>query len=184
MPHTKATDSLSAAAQAAMSRGFAAGWAAERIARAVKDETGEAVAPRTVARRAAEWRDKKRRYEAARDQCRAMKEAGFDGAQMIEALAFERLIENPDALVKADPIEFHSLGLAAKKVALKEREVAARERSIAIDERKMKLLEDREQRVRAAADPKVAMTPEERLAEIRGIYGLPESPAVPNAERT
>jgi hypothetical protein len=50
--------------------------------------------------------------------------------------------------------------------------VAARERAIAIDERKMKVLEEREQRAKAAVDPETTMTPEQRIAEIRGIYGL------------
>lgn len=155
-----------------MSRGFAAGWTAERVAQAIADETGEKVTPRTVARRAREWRQKRDRFEAAKEQYAAMKAAGLDGSQMIEALAFERLVADPEALTGSDPIKFHTIGLEAKRVTLKEREVALREREVAIDERKMKLSEDREKRAMAAMDPKTEMTAEERVAEIREIYGL------------
>jgi hypothetical protein len=178
MPRGKATDGLSEAGQAAMCRGFAAGWTAARIAQAVKDATGETVAERTVARRAAEWRmemaDRKARREHVADLVAAMREQGMDGAEMIQALACDQLMEHPEQLTGADPIELHGLQLDAEKVRQKKREMDIRERVVAIDERKIALLEEREKRAIAALtkDGVEAMTPEERIAEIREIYGI------------
>lgn len=179
MARAKATDRLSEEARRVMVQGFAGSRTAAFISQAVKDATGEVVSVRTVSRRAAEWKAKQDQFERAKEQYRAMKEGGLDGAQMLEALAFERLISTPDPFKGADPIEFHGLGLEAKKVAIKEREVAIRERQAAIDERRLKLLEEKEARLRAAVDPegKKELTPEERLREVRSILGLQEDAA-------
>jgi hypothetical protein len=174
MPRAKATDGLSAEGQNAMARGFAAGWTAERIAQAVLDATGEVVAERTVSRRMAEWRESKARFERAKEQYRAMKEAGLDGVQMLQSLAFEKLLDDPDALTGSDPLGFHALGLEAEKVALKKREIEVRERAVAIDERRIKLLEDREGRAIAALTKVDAeLTDEQRVDEVRSILNLP-----------
>jgi hypothetical protein len=173
VPREKATDRISEEAQGILARGFAQGKPAPWIAQAVKDATGETVAERTVARRAAEWRETKARFERAREQYAAMKAAGFDGGQMIEALAFDRLVESPEALTGADPIKFHALGLEAEKIALKKREIAVRERAMEIEEKKVALLEAREARAIAAVSEKgEALTAEERVQRIREIYGI------------
>jgi hypothetical protein len=179
MPMERATDKISDAGKRTMLQGFAAGKTAACIVQAVKDETGEELAERTVARRAAEWRqemaDRKARREHMSDLVAAMREQGMDGTEMIQALAIDHLVEHPEALTGADPIELHGLQLDAKKVQLKEREIAVRERVAAIDERKMALLEDREQRaikLLKAEGGERQMTPEERIQEIRSIYGI------------
>jgi hypothetical protein len=179
MPIELATDKLSEAGKRTMLQGFALGKTAAFIVQAVKDATGEELAERTVARRAREWRaeaaDRKARREHMQDLVAAMREQGMDGAEMIQALAIDHLVEHPEALTGADPIELHGLQLDAKKVQLKEREIAVRERVAAIDERKMALLEERERRAiraltREGGDRQ--MTPEERIQEIRSIYGI------------
>lgn len=177
MPQTKATDSLSDEARAVMARGCAEGRTAAWIVQAVADATGETVAPRTVARRAAEWRSEDARRKAARERMEdlvaAMRANDMDASEMIQALAMDHLVEHPEALTGADPIELHGMSLDAEKVRLKKRELDLRERAIAAVERKAKLLEDREERAKAAlGDERQAMSPEERLAEIREIYGI------------
>jgi hypothetical protein len=175
MPRAKATDGISAEAQAVLAAGFAAGRPSAFIAQAVLDTTGETVSERTVGRRAAEWRESKARFERAKEQYAAMKAAGMDGGQMIEALAFERLLNDPDALTGSEPIEFHKLGLEAEKIALKKREIAVRERVVDLETKKVALLEARERRaiaVLAGEDKGAAMTDEERVAAIREIYGI------------
>lgn len=173
MPRAKATDGMSEEGQRVMLQGFAEGHTALWIAKAVANATGEVVAERTVARRAAEWRDSRVQFDRAKQQYAAMKAAGLDGVEMLQALAFERLVENPGALTSADPIKFHGLGLEAEKVALKKRGMDLRARQIAVAEKKVALLEAREQRaVAVLGDDKPELTAEERLREIREIYGL------------
>jgi hypothetical protein len=167
------TDELSEEAKRIMLAGFTAGRTALWLIGAVKEATGEAVSERTMARRAAEWRGARDQFERAKDNFRAMKEAGLDGGQMIEALAFEQLLTDPTKLTGADPIKFHGLGIESKKVALKEREVAAKERALAIDERRIAMVEAREARAVAVLGvDKPELSAEERLREIREIYGL------------
>ncbi len=177
MPRARITDQLSEAGTAAMLRGFAAGRTAAFIAQAVLDATGEVVSERTVARRAAEWREESEERRAQRermaDLVEAMKAGGMDGSEMIQALAIDHLVEHPEALTGADPIELQGMSLDAEKVRLKKRELDIRERVVAIDERKLEMLQAREQRAIAAlGDDKVQMTAEERLEEIRSIYGI------------
>jgi hypothetical protein len=180
MPRERATDRISEEAQAVMLRGFAAGWTAARIAQAVLDATGEVVSERTVARRAAEWREetaeRKAQRERMADLVEAMRAGGMDGSEMIQALAIDQLVEHPEALTGADPIALHGMSLDAEKVRQKKRELDIRERVVAIDERKLGLLEDREKRaVAALAGGEETMSPAERINEIRRIYGLAEA---------
>jgi len=177
MPRAKATDGLSEEAWVVMHRGFAAGTPARAIAQAVKDTTGEEVMERTVARRAEEWRAEKARRMAARermtDLVAAMKEGGMEASEMIQALAMDHLVEHPEALTGADPVDLQGLSLEGEKLKLKKREIDIRERAVAIDERKLAMLEDREARLKAAAaGGKKEMTAEERIAEVRSILGL------------
>lgn len=157
-----------------MAAGFAAKWTAAAIAAAVKEATGEVVAERTVSRRMVEWESGKDRFETAKEQFRAMKEAGLDGVQMLQALAFERLLDDPDALTGSDPLAFHALGLEAEKVALKKREIEVRERGIAVVERKLAVVEEREKRaVAALAEGAGAeVSDADRLRRVKEIYGL------------
>jgi hypothetical protein len=183
MPRAKVTDGLSEAAQAVMARGFADGRPAAFLARAVKDATGEAVSERTVSRRAAEWRAEATRRKAARermaDLVAAMKAGGMEASEMIQALAMDQLVEHPEALTGADPVELHGMSLDAEKVRLKRRELDIRERSVTVDERKLAMLEAREDRLKAAVEggEKKDLTPEERLREVRSILGLREDSA-------
>lgn len=161
-----------------MLQGFANSQTAARVAQAIKDATGEVVAERTIARRAAEWRMAQSRLERAREQYRAMKEAGLDGVEMLSALAFDHLVENPDALTGADPVEFHALGLKAEQLALKKREIAVRERQVSVVEAKLGILEAREERLKAAlGGQKKAATAEERLREVYSILQLKQPEA-------
>jgi predicted ArsR family transcriptional regulator len=161
-----------------MLRGFAAGWTAERIARALLDESGETVAARTVARRAAEWRaemdGRQARREHMADLVAAMKDSGMDGSEMIQALAIDQLMDHPEALTGADPIALHGMSLNAEQMRLKKREIDIRERRLAMDERRLAALEAREERARAALEtqPGEEVTPEERLRRVQEIYGL------------
>jgi hypothetical protein len=180
MPVERVTDRLSEDGRQVMLRGFSAGRTAAFIAQAVLDATGEVVAERTVARRAAEWRqeteERQARRERMADLVDAMRAGGLDGSEMIQALAIDQLVEHPESLTGADPIDLHGMSIDAEKVRLKKRELDLRERAVAIDEKKLALIEEREKRaVAALGSDKVTMTAEERLAEIRSIYGIREA---------
>jgi hypothetical protein len=173
----KVTDSLSAAAQRIMAAGFAANRPAAFIVQAVADATGEKVAARTVSRRAQEWRARRDTMERAKEQFAAMKAAGLDGAEMIQALAFETLCRDPEALTGESPIEFQSLGLKAQELRIKARQVDVRARELELDERRVRLIEEREKRaIAAVSEDKPGMSAEEKVREIRAIYGLRELP--------
>jgi hypothetical protein len=110
------------------------------------------------------------------DLVEAMRAGGMDGSEMIQALAIDQLVEHPEALTGADPIALHGMSLKAETVRLKARELEIRARVVAIDEKKLELLEEREKRaVAALAGGEETMTPEERINEIRTIYGLSEA---------
>jgi hypothetical protein len=174
MPRPKATDALSEDAKRVMLQGFAQHRTAAWIADAIHDATGEEVATRTIARRAAEWRAELARRTSARermqDLVQAMKAGNMDASEMIQALAMDRLVDDPDALTGADPIKVQGLSLAAKEIRLKKRQLDIRERQVIIGERKLHLLEERDQRARAALEDKgETMTAEERVQRIREI---------------
>jgi hypothetical protein len=162
-------------AQAIMLRGFAAGWTAERVARAVSEEAGETVSTRTIARRAAEWRAEMARRTSARERMEdlvaAMRSGNMDASEMIQALAMDRLVDDPDALAAENPVRVQKLSLQAEELRLKRRKLDVQERQVAVTEKKLALLESRDARVKAVAE-KPEMTAEERLAEIQAIYGI------------
>lgn len=173
----KITDELSPEARIAMADGFAQQWPAARIAQAVLDATGERIAERTVQRRAAEWRMAAERRKLARermdDLVAAMKGGGMEASEMIQALAMDRLVENPEALTGGDPLRVQTLSLQAEELRLKRRQIEVRERAIAVEEKRFGMLEAREARALAALEDKgETMTADERVQRIREIYGL------------
>ena len=177
MPATKATDKISDEARAIMHRGFAAGWTVTRIVQAITDQTGESLATRTVARRAQEWRAEVARRQEAREQIdmiiASAKEHGLDPVATIQALAYQQVLDHPESVMGADPIELQTLNLKAEELRIKRRQLAVRERGLAVVERRLKMLEDKEQRALAALqDTKEEISPEERIRKIKEIYGL------------
>jgi hypothetical protein len=164
--------------QAAMRRGWVAGLGAKRIAEYVKQETGETVSPRTVARRGREWREQMGQRELGRQRMRelavAAKNSGEKASAFIRALAMEVLEDNPNALRSADPVKLGGLALSSDGMCLKHRAMDLKERQVAVSEGRFKLLEERERRAIAAIDGErdVELTPEERLRRVREIYGL------------
>lgn len=178
----KATDSLSAQAKQVMARGFAASLPAARIAQMILDATGEQVATRTIGRRAQEFRAAAERRRNAREHMEdlvgAMKAGGLEASEMIQALAMDRLIENPELLTGADPVKVQSLSLASEDLRLKRKAIEVRERSVAVAESRLRLLEERDRRARAAVEAAAekaargeTLSPDD-IQRIRDIYGL------------
>ena len=152
-----------------MGREFAKHTPAAVVARLLFEETGEVVAPRTIARRCAEFRAAQLRVRGAREQMQALVQASeqsdLTAEGMLRALAFQALLERPDEM-GADPVALQTLRIKEKAVDLKARQVA-------IEEGKLRLLLEREAKV-ADAEKAVGkdLTPEEFHQRIREIYGL------------
>jgi hypothetical protein len=172
----KATDGLSAEAQRVMVGGFRAKKTYTAIA-ADLAEIGETVPERTVARRAAEWRQAQERRENARlyvhDLVGAMKAQDVTAAEMVQALATDALLADPEAFISGDPIQVQRQNLKAEELRIKRLEMETRRRALGLDERRLKIIEDREVRVKATLEkPEETMTLEQRLREIQAIYGI------------
>ena len=77
-----------------------------------------AIAPRTIARRAAEFRAEQSRRQTAREQVadlvQAMRENDFTSAEMIQALATQALIDDPHL---ADGLNIYDGAIAHEAVA-------------------------------------------------------------------
>jgi len=175
VPAEKATDRLSDEARLVMLQGFAAGRTAAFIVQAIHDATGEEVAERTLARRAAEWRAEVERRKTQReflaDLVASAEGGGTEASACIRALALQALETNPEALSSADPIELQGLALDAEKLRMQKRSLDLRERQVAVTEKKLAILEARDARVKAVAE-KPELSAEERVAEIQAIYGI------------
>ena len=62
--------------------------------------------------------------------------------------------------------------LKAEELRIKRSEMELRRRSVELDEKKLETALDRERKALELLRPEAAMTPEQRVDEIRGIYGL------------
>lgn len=160
-----------------MVQGFAAGRTAAFIAQAVLDATQEAVAVRTVARRAAEWRCEVDRRKLARERMEdlvaAAEKGGIESSGVIRALALEALEANPEALTSAEPLELQGMALKAEMVRIQRLRLEVAARKVAVDEKRVGMLEARERRaVEVLAETGETVSPEERMRRIREIYGI------------
>lgn len=145
-------------------------------------EIGVEVPERTIARRAAEWRQAQARREQAReyvnDLVGAMKAQDVTAAEMVQALATDALLSDPEAFTGQDPIAVQRQSLQAETLRLKREELEIKRRLVSAEETRLRLLEAREQRAIAAADELKAkagrgetLTAED-LDRIREIYGV------------
>ena len=178
----KATDNLSAEARRMMVAGFRSKMTYRAIARQIAGDTGEKVSERTVARRGNEWRAEQSRRRAAREQMQAlvdaMKKGEWSAAEMIQALATDALMQNPDALTNADPLRVQAQNLRAEELRLKREELELRKRTVTLDEKKAGAMLERERRAVEAAEElqekagRGEQLTGEDLDKIRSIYGL------------
>jgi hypothetical protein len=162
-----------------MISGFEQAKPAHAISKELAESCGVSVSPRTVRRRAAEWaeeRDRIRWVTEAMDRLLEQgKKEGKDVSEMIIAMAKELLQINSRALVSADPLEVQRLGLAGESLRLRARQVDVQEHRLELQERRQVLVEEREKLAIAALEEKgkgEELSPEERIARVRAIYGL------------
>jgi uncharacterized FAD-dependent dehydrogenase len=171
------TDELTAEALQAMLYGFSKHLAASLIAKQVKALTGEDVSERTIARRKSEWEAEQRRLKEKREYMEVLLAAGragdYTASEMVNALAVEALMRDPDGFSALNPIDVQRTSIQAEKVRLQRGKLALAQRQQDLDEKRFALLQSREQRaVAALKDDGETLTPEQRVQRIREIYGL------------
>ena len=174
----KKTDDLSAAAREILARGAKELRPARFVAQEILDATGETVAERTVARRLAELRGEEERRRLAReryaDLVRAIDGGNLSAPDALRALAYQQLMDNPDALSGENALDLQRTAIAAEELRLKRRALEVRERGLAVVEKRLELLEEKEKRAREILDASKGeqISDEERLRKARELYGL------------
>lgn len=173
----KTTDSLSAEGWRLMAAGFREKLTAKMIAARIEQGTGEKIAERTVSRRYREWVSEQARRRSAKEQMLALIEASREGdysaAEMINALATDALMMNPNGFADAAPLKVQAQNLKAEELRIKRADMEVRRRAVEVQETRLRLLEAREQRALTTLEkPDAEMTPEERVREIQAIYGI------------
>ena len=172
------TESWSDEARQILAEGAAAGHTAADVTSAIADQTGEDVAERTVSRRLAELRQAAAVRLAARERMQdlvaALKEGNGSASEYIQALAMRALELEPDGLTSADPVKLQRLSLRGEELRLKGRAMEIKARQVALDEQRLSLLVEKEKHAIAALeeDKGEKLTDEQRLEEIRSIYGI------------
>ncbi len=172
----KSTDQLPPEAARLMAAGFGQKLTA-RAVRARLAEIGVEVPERTVARRAREWNAEQSRRQAAREQVHAlvaaMKAEQMNASEMLQALAVDALMADPEAWAGGDPIKVQGQNLYAEEIRLKREQLELRKAQHQLNVRKLTAMEERERRAAKALEkPDSELTPEERLREIQEIYGI------------
>jgi len=182
LPRERKTDQLSSAARQAMLACFAQHLPASMIAAKIKAETGETVADRTVGRRKSEWEAEQQRRQANREQMEdlvaAARGSDLKASEMIEALAREALMRDPDGFGSLNPIDVQRTSLQAEKVRLAREKLELQKRIVDLDEAKFSRMKQREEQAidatraleRKAASGQ-AISPDD-LRKIREVYGL------------
>lgn len=178
----KATDNLSVEAWDLMKRGFSNKKPSTVIAREIADATGEKVNSRTIGRRAIEWRREMDRRQGKLEDMKALvaaaKEGDLDSSGMIQALAMQSLLNDPDGFTKQNPLKVQSQNLRAEEISLKREALRLKQREVAVSEARLRLLQERERKaLEVVAELKTksaqgkSITVED-MSRIRQIYGL------------
>lgn len=155
---------------------------ASLVALRIKAETGADVAERTISRRKAEWDAERLRRQRGREQMEDLLLASRAGdstaSEMVNALAIEALMRDPEGTLTVNPVELQKLSIAAERVRIQALRLEIQQRALALDESKFELMKQREAKAVAAANELkdkvergVSLTPAD-IERIRGIYGL------------
>ena len=112
------------------------------------------------------------------DLLAAMRAGDHTASEMVNALAIEQLMRDPDGTLSADPIALQQTSIAAERVRLQAKSMQLKERQIALDEAKFAAMQKREQAAIAATEEleKAAGSGKQvtlaDLRKIKEIYGL------------
>jgi hypothetical protein len=177
MPRALVTDSLSSEAQQLLAACLRGKLAPALIVQQIKTATGEEVSERTIARRKADFEAETQRRRAGREQMEdllaAMRQGDHTASEMVNALAIEQLMRDPDGTLAADPIALQQTSIQAERVRLQAKSMAIKERQLALEEQKFAALQAREQRaIDALKGDESKLSPQDMLRKVKEIYGL------------
>ncbi len=152
------------------------------IAARIKAEVGELVAERTIGRRKSEWEAEQKRRQAGREQMddllASMRNGNHTASEMVNALAVEALMRDPEGFAVLNPIDVQRTSIAAERIRLQRSKLELQERIVALDEAKFERMKQREAQAieaTAALEQKAAsgqsISPED-IRKIREVYGL------------
>lgn len=161
---------------------FAQRMPAAAIAVRLKAELDVDVAERTIGRRKQEWEAEMARRQRSREQMEdllaAMRAGDATASEMVNALAIEAMMRDPEGTLNVNPVDLQRTSIAAERVRIQAKRLELQARQISLDEQKFALMREREERAIAAttelankAERGQSITPED-MRRIREIYGL------------
>jgi hypothetical protein len=176
------TDSLSTEALRLMTAGFRSRTPSAQLAEQILAATGEMLSERTLYRRRQEWDAEQLRRQAGREQMEdllsAMRKGDATASEMVNALALDALMRDPDGFSSLDPIAVQQTSIAAERVRIQARRLELQERAIALDEAKFATMQRQQEAAIKAAEElesKAAagkqVSPDD-IRRIREAYGL------------
>lgn len=180
-----AAERLSPEGLALVHRGLRENWTYRRIMAALKEATGERLAPASLGRYARHhgrtMRELRRAQEEAAVVIAEMKAGSVSAADVATALVGRALFEARRALKKAPPMALSREVGARERLDLKRAEIELRREQLELARRRQEAMERRLETLREKAK-KLNRAVEERprglspevIAEIRELYGLTE----------
>jgi hypothetical protein len=188
----KKVDQLAEHARRAIADGFRAGKTAAAVHRDLIELLGEeecaAISERTVSRELRALEADKCRRAAAREQSIAMLEAAKavpgTASELIQALATQALMEDPESFTGADAVNVQWANLEAEKIRLKRAALEQQSARLALDREKFESMKTKLAAIRKqAGQAKEAVekagesiSPDLRR-KILDVYGLSEADA-------
>lgn len=178
----RVTDSMSAKASNIMFAGFkpATFLTDPQIAKAIKNETGEKIAPRTIGRRRSEYKAIQAAYHASREEQRIALDLLNDENIQVSAVAKERWLDaiatGKIDVLKLDPLQAEKLALDREKLELDKSKHE-------LEKRKQTRVEERDRKAEQATEDlaKKAESGEQVTAEdierLRSLYGVRKAAA-------
>ena len=145
----RAVDSLGDDVRRVIVSGFCGHKTAAAIAGDLKTQTGQSVAERTISREMKRLHDQQRRRDASREQARALLAAARDenivASELIQALATQALMDDPESFTGQDAVQVQRANLEAEKIRLKRAEIELRKQQHELNREKFDEVKKRDQ---------------------------------------
>ncbi len=180
-----AAERLSPEGLALVHRGLRENWTYRRIMAALKEATGERLAPASLGRYARHTGRTMQELRLAQEEAAAMiaemKAGSVSAADVATALVGKALFEARRRLKKAPPMALSRAVSERERLELKRAEIGLRREQVELARRRTEVLERKQEAIREKAK-KLKRAVEERprglapevIAQIRELYGLTE----------
>ena len=151
----RAVDSLGDDVRRVIASGFCGHKTAAAIAGDLKTQTGQSVAERTVSREMKRLHDQQRRRDASREQARALlaaaREENIVASELIQALATQALMDDPESFTGQDAVQVQRANLEAEKIRLKRAKLEQDNQRLALDREKFQSMKTKLETIRDIA---------------------------------